>query len=167
MAIFQESHVVARRPPPSRSPPALPPSLPPNPALVVLSWQIEIPFYVERGGREGAEGGRRDVCPLLFPSSTWVAVILLHGFDAPRRRRWPQNRLQRPTLSWEKSLECHSTSISRGQSLLYRPLFATDRYEQGSAERCTPGWVSGAGKFRQKWEARAATKFAKPGGTTF
>ena len=34
---------------------------------------------------------------------------------------------------------------------------------QGSAKRWTPGCVNAAGKARQKWQARAGTKFTKPG----
>ena len=72
------------------------------PFLLIQHWSFcrgKLKFHsMSRGERRTA--ARRDVCPL--PSSTWVAVTLLHGFDAPRRRRWPQNRLQRPTLSWEK-----------------------------------------------------------------
>ena len=41
--------------------------------------------------------------------------------------------------------------------------FRVESRVQESAERWTPGCVNGAGKFRQMWQARAATKFTKPG----
>ena len=81
--------------------------LPPNPALVVLSWQIEIPFYVERGERAG--GGVMFV--LSLPLLGWLSLcctVSMHpapGGGGGGGHRIDYNVQHCPG---KKSLECHS-----------------------------------------------------------
>ena len=52
-----------------------------------------------------------------------------------------------------------------GKSTAYNIALSADKtgIVQGSAKKWSPGCMNAAGKARQKWYAKAVTKFTKPG----
>ena len=84
----------------------------------------------------------------------------------PRQTRYrtiPQVRISGSRVSSQNQCCFQLCANARMNLILRARLEGFSQVVQGSAKKWTPGCANGAGKFKQKWKARAATKFTKPG----